>query len=108
MRDIRFRAWDWRVFLPKTALISFDWNWQLNKDLIITQYTWLNDKLWNPIYEWDVVIDRFSNKKTIIKWTPDTYDWDSIYCSGYFTESYSKDDIEIIWNIYENPELINN
>ena len=108
MREIKFRAWNWEQF-------STWWLWDIysyeniNDDWLLTQFTWLLDKNGKEIYEGDVIFERWQNREVIFhKWC---------FCVRHFeVEDYpldrntyhifSHEHIEVIWNIYENPDLI--
>lgn len=89
------------------------------------KFTWLLDKNGNEIYEWDIIHAWFPRSDWQI-WIDRQYvvnhDW---FCfkKDYSKSPYRRDnqlwnilltadekskDLEIIWNIYENPDLITN
>lgn len=110
---------DWTVFFE---WYYKNWGW-LNdvklKDIELMQYTWLKDKNWKEIYEWDLIELQHNCWSTIceviygnwayyaksIGWpSKDTMMW--LYTSEFNNPNYLK--VEIIWNIYENSDLLNN
>jgi len=115
MRPIKFRAWG---YVEINKLGMFNWGtskWQISKwiadgerGVAIMQYTGLKDKNGKEIYEGDVLKwdSTGSGDENFI----DVISWDngkSAFMSGedflYFEEL---SEIEVIGNIYENPELI--
>ena len=99
--------------------------WEEKHQYIFTQYTWLKDKNWKEIYEGDIVRILYTDwgsksqddTRTLEQYLIDishkaqvVFMWDR-----YWLRCWEKYDsifpwahwfIEVIWNIYENPELI--
>ena len=75
-----------------------------NHDHLITplQFTGLKDKNGKEIYEGDIV--RRDNKQWIVEW--DKYNTGFLPFI-YHGDQIANDEIEVIENIYENPDLIN-
>lgn len=124
MREIKFRAWtqgqmqyDWftvGIDNDDGLLVSLP---LYKKAEVVMQYTGLKDKNGKEIYEGDVV------RGTTDEWDAETktddiveVEWDSKTCgflpfSGYDSDcgtGTSPRHVEVIGNIYENPELLNN
>ena len=114
MREIKFRAWH-----PKNGMLDYEHcalaplgsigGETSNKDVIWMQYTGLKDKNGREIYEGDLV-RRQDNPNDLgkIYWS----DYDSRFSvnpswcgepEGGWGPSNS---IEVIGNVYENPELL--
>lgn len=110
MRDIKFKVWDKnnKCFVTnknKKSETKLDYNsnqllyWS---NYILLQYTGLLDKNGKEIYEGDVIADRYH--KGLVEWHdgigawswPHGEDWGMIFA----------EDVEIIGNIYETPELL--
>lgn len=98
------------------------------EDEDIMQFTWIYDKYWKRIYTWDIIKNYgFVNTYVVKSWEykrRDIMNWDmQVRHIWYYAEhipmedypdrktlSISSDDfhnwIIIIWNVYENPELL--
>jgi len=116
MRDIKFRIKNlegWIYFWIYDLIIDDVCRYNVlesNKDTI-WQYTWTKDINWNEIYNWDIV-SLYHDKDWDVKWVVEFSDiwarihyWSFFYPLDYYCKSKQ---CKIIWNIYENPELINN
>lgn len=96
-----------------------EWESRILQEHKSVQYLWLQDKEWKMIFEWDIIEFMFSTflptwedqdfKKWFIKFENQAFifesQWDEYTLCNLCFDSES--DIEIIWNIYENPELLN-
>ncbi len=67
----------------------------------LLQYTWLKDKYWKEIFEWDIIdyywsilVIEFKNWRFVVK---DTFWYVRCICN------YLLENALIIWNIHEDP-----
>ena len=124
-REIKFRAWDKTkniMIYPKDLSIftinlvgeifAIDGHAEkLNKDeFILLQYTGLKDKNGKEIWEGDIVEypQVFDEPKNVgeIKYNDEFASFDIQGWFGGYGLCSNVDSIEIIGNIYENPELL--
>ena len=116
MREIKFRAWDtvcgcwveppWKLYLNGGVSIAGSW---ATSDVMLTQYTGLNDKNGKEIYEGDVFRYGKANGKDVlyvVKWNDDSacFAWEQVI--PVLTFGFDMSEVEVVGNIYENPELI--
>jgi uncharacterized phage protein (TIGR01671 family) len=118
MREIKFRAWDNDMHEWTTA---FDMDndgvvypavtpYSNNPDIRIMEYTGLHDKNGKEIYEGDIVREVLWRQEQTddvlgkVHWSDGNA---GFWVSGrsVLTEGYTQD-LEVIGNIYENPELL--
>ena len=137
MREIKFEYIysNWTDFIRKTFTLDGISNWDcyeflddmpLYKEYKIIarrQSTWLLDKNGKEIYEGDILAGHFNNWYTKewcdtlrVVWyaeeegsfkTQEIKPFKSILFERYMSDSLNKND-EIIWNIFENPNLLEN
>ena len=113
MRLIKFRAWH-EEYLTEPEAISIDGCLDLIKEgeqLILMQYTGRKDRNNQEIYEGDIVREHYHNKTFKVF-------WNSMGCGSWWFAERNKDGdmehastvnldyLEVIGNIYENPELL--
>jgi len=119
MREIKFRAWH----IPTKKMFDvFSWCKDCvfedsmdgvgtsptlpaeAKDCVLMQYTGIKDCNGKEIYEGDIVIpfslENYNNKSTIV------YEFNQFRIKGeYLYWNWDLRQIEVIGNIYENPEM---
>ena len=135
MRKLKFRAWDnltqefidrrmfaigneWEMLVqtfedpylypePMTAwfIVSSEGH---RVDLM--QFTWFLDKNGKEIYEGDILDCYWVIFECVFDmWSFEAVNWDEYSHLGWWTlwkDTWDIDDAVIIWNIYENPDLI--
>lgn len=118
-REIKFRAWD------KKGKDWVQWGWfvdpygkvwqgpdehgvsdEITKSVFLMQYTGLKDKNGKEIYEGDIVKHR--NGIKTVNYDSDSYSFQMDLSPHVLDQECIMDpeDIEIIGNICENPELL--
>lgn len=119
MRDIKFRAWDKQFkemidlpFPPRSAWFEKDGEGGPD-DFEIMQYTGLLDKNRAKIFEGDILeyddIQQHYGKeirkriKGVVEYHPCYFSCGKVRLGGFSPEHFQ---MEIIGNIYENPELV--
>lgn len=127
MREIKFRAWckiDNSMIIPITlqeVIFQRKSNFsleQLNQDVIFMQFTGLHDKNGKEIYEGDIVeFEQFKEKKKgkiVFNYKTCSFEvWVTIVVGAYGEKATNQylichcDCIEVIGDIYQNPELLN-
>ena len=121
MRDIKFRAWhrlnSELVYFDKEKLVNDQYQIQhlaclMRGDYgdVLMQYTGLKDKNGVEIYDGDIVSDHVGIG--IIKYSEIKAAYKVSYNDGFakwfidYMNRYERKSIEVIGNIYENPELL--
>lgn len=75
---------------------------------ILMQFTGLKDKNGKEIYEGDIFQDEEDGSCEFVEWDNEFGGWSTQawYSVGEFAQAAER--LEVIGNIYENPELLNN
>ena len=109
MRPIKFQAFNKQS--KEITEINFLIHWFMFDNPIyeIMQFTWLLDKNWKEIYEGYIVREAWYDL-ILVEWLNDSCWFEpfsdskgSCWCCGYWKNPAIH---EIIWNIYQNPELL--
>ena len=125
MREIKFRAWDTRLPFKKEGehilkeMIYFDLfeldetyicesGTYLEGDCKLMQYTGLKDKKGVEIYEGDLITHESRNAKQphSVLFNLGLAAWCGDYGLKYPLQESELEEVEVIGNIYENPELL--
>jgi uncharacterized phage protein (TIGR01671 family) len=128
MREIKFRAWDksskkmlynvavlnGKQVLPVQTSGNDYWDARFEtSENILMQYTGLKDKNGTEIYEGDIVKDAYDNIQIVkISFISHKSYEDCFAGFGFGFDTHDLEDftekVEIIGNIYKNPELLDN
>ena len=121
-RDLSFRAWDGEIMLyyePQTTEeYEPEWVNFFFKKCKVMQFTGLHDKNINPIWEGDIIrVDKiypytekicvmeWAGWKVDVNWMKNKAGWNLRKVSKGTMQIWTDSTIEIIGNIYQNPEL---
>ena len=107
MKEIKFRAWNGKEMSQPQHLYSSFWHKREKEIKELMQYTGLKDKNGKEIYEGDIIRIE-SDLIGEIKWNET---WNCLKLShnesnGLFLNQEILGEIEILGNIFENPELL--
>ena len=112
MREIKFRAWDKseEIMCHNANHLSPNWFWE-HPNLVSMQYTGLKDKNGKESYHKDIARDMLTLSLFVIEWNEGKGKFqlmpvDLPKTFHYIREVECITDMEVIGNIYENPELL--
>lgn len=119
MKEIKFRAWDkelkfiqYNIGIAKLKYSPFaveNIGWLVdpsdNKTALM-QYTGLKDKNGREIYEGDILFCEAENYKGKVWFNRGGFMTDCEGFGNHFVAETNTEDLEIIGNIYENPDLL--
>ncbi len=126
MREIKFRVYikKTKEMLPVASIVQmndeewlrvfpkwYDWNFLESEwDIVLMQYIWIEDKNGKEIYEGDLVKCIAEEKYSKESWV---YPIEYYADEQQFTPKWACnlwwgwwDSIEVVGNVYENPELV--
>ena len=116
-KEIKFRAWDRKkkemTYKPRVDDLKIDGTAWLDvnealkfeeRDYVLMQYTGLKDKNGKEIYEGDFVL--VNGKKYRVDWIGAGFWFVDVFENTPDVEPHRNQEIEVIGNIYEHPELL--
>jgi uncharacterized phage protein (TIGR01671 family) len=115
MREIKFRAWDkdscvWqRMFnITSDGRFTIGNGADYSNKIILMQYTGLKDKNGKEIYEGDILKTRGGIIEKVEWSKSQSGDGFGVEAVGWidYANTYGES-VEVVGNIYENPELLN-
>lgn len=122
MKEIKFRAYnkysqkmyevEWISFRHNNIIVASNEEAEKQQklwDFELMQFTGLKDKNWKDVFEGDIL--RIEGKNVFVYYNDDgLYElwWEKTLLKGLALNKRAWIPFEIIWNIYENPELLNN
>ena len=123
LREIKFRCWDKKCKQEDLQMFSWeemkdtqmnDFFSNHNKRYKLMQYTGLKDKNGMEVYEGDIVREqrkRFKDKHFVAKWNNGigSYTFKPVDKSATSWPCFNigtVENLEVVGNIYENPELL--
>lgn len=114
MRDIKFRSWgpsckhmwQWEELKGTAAVLLFGEPKKERGVSIPMQYTGIKDKNGKEIYEGDVLTNGDSYIKYVVEFIDSGFKARQTGNQSSIGLMYHQDFLEIIGNIYENPELL--
>lgn len=122
MREIKFRAWDGGAWVEPHLFVIYNGNVYATprdfedgrklKNCKLVEYTGLKDKNGTEIYEGDLIAqfkgDVLLESIRAIKWNNDRCGWWLFNGNEpHMALIAERKKLEVIGNIYENPELLN-
>ena len=113
-REIKVRAWDGKEFLPLAREVAFiDDTGVLRsriEGIIFNEYTGLRDLHGKEIAEGDIVRMEDATAQVVFWERPPEFGLDFSHNEDLWCEDWNitddSDRMEVIGNIYENPELV--
>jgi uncharacterized phage protein (TIGR01671 family) len=118
MREIKFRAFlKKHKVITKIIILHFNLNFIFHdhiednsisyfEDIELMQFTGILDKNGKEIYEGDIVL--FSDwKPKVIAFKDKSFAGFTLKNTDLFLTTYDSERMEVIGNIYENPDLLN-